>query len=53
MKNNNTLILEKGYRPLGQLNTNNPPTGGSGVPPVRPQNGFIKNTRSSSRHKLK
>jgi hypothetical protein len=25
-------ILEKGYRPIGQVNIKNPPKGGSGVP---------------------
>jgi hypothetical protein len=29
-------ILEKGYRPIGSVNRNKPPQGGSGVPP-KPQ----------------
>jgi hypothetical protein len=34
MKQNETTmkIIEDGYRPIGSVNTNKPPQGGSGVP---------------------
>ncbi len=36
MKNRSLNIVEKGYRPIGEVDISRPPQGGSGMPPKEP-----------------